>query len=76
VAKGILYAAAETVFPEQGPWCGMGNRPVTELLPYADVPGAGERIAAGAPLFSVFAEGRSREEALSALHQRVKECEI
>jgi predicted ATP-grasp superfamily ATP-dependent carboligase len=76
VAKGILYAAVETIFPEQGPWSGMENRPVTELLPYADVPGVGERIAAGAPLFSVFAQGQNRAEALSTLHQRVRECQI
>jgi predicted ATP-grasp superfamily ATP-dependent carboligase len=61
VGKAILFARAELTFPADGPWRDVlrAPAPVTELPPFADVPPAGEVIAAGHPVLTLFGRGES-----------------
>jgi predicted ATP-grasp superfamily ATP-dependent carboligase len=61
VGKAILFARAELTFPADGPWRDVlrARAPVTELPTFADIPSAGEVIAAGHPVLTLFARGES-----------------
>ena len=72
VGKAILYARDEVTVPEDGPWLATLDTPgpVEELPDFADVPHAGERIAAGRPVLTMLARAGSVEECLTALRTR------
>jgi predicted ATP-grasp superfamily ATP-dependent carboligase len=59
--KAILLARDAMVFPEDGPWLSALRHPasVHELLPFADIPHAGEHIEAGRPILTMFASAAS-----------------
>jgi uncharacterized protein len=61
VGKAILFARADLTFPADGPWLDVLRLPppVTELPAFADVPQAGEVIAAGHPVLTLFARAES-----------------
>jgi predicted ATP-grasp superfamily ATP-dependent carboligase len=61
VGKAILFARADLTFPADGPWRDMlrSPPPVTELPTFADVPTAGEVIATGHPVLTLFARAES-----------------
>jgi predicted ATP-grasp superfamily ATP-dependent carboligase len=75
VGKAILYAAGDVLFPEEGPWreALTAARSVEELPAFADVPRAGERIAAGRPVLTVLARSAGVAECLAALRARSAE---
>ncbi len=60
VGKAVLYAARDLTFPADGPWLSVLRRPQpVEALPaFADIPAAGQRIPAGRPILTFFAQGR------------------
>jgi predicted ATP-grasp superfamily ATP-dependent carboligase len=66
--KAIVYARDELVFPVAGPWCDMPD----ELAPFADIPHAGERIEAGQPVLTAFAQGASEVECERRLREDVQ----
>jgi len=56
--KGIIYARGDVVMPETAEWRAQGRR---------DIPFPGEGIAAGHPICTVLAQGKSRDECWSRL---------
>jgi predicted ATP-grasp superfamily ATP-dependent carboligase len=73
VAKAIVYAKRDLVFPAAGPWDVALRQPVTSLPTFADIPAGGEPISAGAPICTLFATAASSDAALAQMEQRVKE---
>lgn len=59
--KAIVYAPCDLTVANASAWYGLGIR---------DVPHAGEAIPAGAPVCTVLACGRSRDECLMALQEK------
>ena len=71
VGKAIVYAPAEGIFPEVGPWLdGLGLHALDAVPDFADVPSAGEPLASGHPVLTVFASGSTPEECEHALRLR------
>jgi predicted ATP-grasp superfamily ATP-dependent carboligase len=77
VGKAILYAREDLVFPKEGPWAaGLdGPRPVEEMPDFADIPAAGERIAAGRPVYTLLVRAGGVEECVAALRERAAESD-
>jgi uncharacterized protein len=71
VGKAIWFAREPVVFPASGPWKGaLQQAPAIEELPlFADVPRAGQRIRAGAPVLTFFARRASRQACLDTLRE-------
>src|SRR5262249_32939879 len=71
VGKAILFARAPVRFPEDGPWTPVLRRPgpVEEMPAFADLPHPGERIEAGRPVLTCFAQADSPAGCLEALRQ-------
>jgi predicted ATP-grasp superfamily ATP-dependent carboligase len=68
VGKAILLARRDVVFPGDGPWeVGLGTASPDKMPAFADVPVRGERIMAGRPVLTFFAQGGTAEECESAL---------
>jgi predicted ATP-grasp superfamily ATP-dependent carboligase len=69
VGKAILYARAALRFPPDGRWTSAlhRSRPVNVMPDFADIPLAGEPIAARRPVLTIFARGDSEAECLRAL---------
>jgi predicted ATP-grasp superfamily ATP-dependent carboligase len=61
VGKAILFARQDLVFPPDGPWMAelRSPAPLDEMPHFADIPEAGERLAAGKPVLTFFARGES-----------------
>jgi predicted ATP-grasp superfamily ATP-dependent carboligase len=70
-AKAILYARADSRFPADGPWSGAEvRRQPAGLVEYADIPDAGEPIARGSPVLTVFASGSTAGRCLRRLREK------
>ncbi len=56
VGKVILFARGPLIFPASGPWRDTLEKPgpLDRLPDYADIPHAGQRIAAGHPILTLF----------------------
>jgi predicted ATP-grasp superfamily ATP-dependent carboligase len=57
VGKVVWYAPRMLIFPADGPWeAVLGRRPAIDVPPaFADIPSAGQRIAAGRPVLTALA---------------------
>jgi predicted ATP-grasp superfamily ATP-dependent carboligase len=75
VGKAILFARETFSFPADGPWTAtLRQRPdVWDLLPFADIPTAGEEIPEGAPVMTCFASGDSVAECEARLRDTAAE---
>ena len=73
VGKAVLYAPATFAFPGEGPWLETLRQPkdVLELPAYADIPGPGQKILAGWPVLTCFAQGATEKICLEMLQQQV-----
>jgi predicted ATP-grasp superfamily ATP-dependent carboligase len=71
IGKAILFAKAPLVFPADGPWLGTLQSPgsVHELPAFADIPPAGQPIAAGRPILTLFAQAGSPQACLDFLQR-------
>lgn len=71
IGKAILFARDDLHFPEDGPWMAelRSPKPVQELPRFADIPAAGERIEAGKPVLTFFAEADSVSACEDVLRQ-------
>ena len=71
IGKAILFARDDLHFPADGPWMAelRSPKPVQELPRLADIPAAGERIEAGKPVLTFFAEADSASACEDALRQ-------
>jgi hypothetical protein len=58
-------------FPTEGPWLGTLRSPgsVHDLPAFADIPPAGQQIAAGRPILTLFAHGDSPQDCLDFLQR-------
>jgi predicted ATP-grasp superfamily ATP-dependent carboligase len=71
IGKAILFARDGLDFPDDGPWMAelREPKPVQELLSFADIPAAGERIDAGKPILTFFAAADSPSACEDVLRQ-------
>jgi uncharacterized protein len=71
IGKAILFARADLAFPADGPWMAelRSPRSLHELPAFADIPAAGERIEAGRPLITFFAQANSVSACEDALRR-------
>src|SRR5262249_40178878 len=71
VGKAILFSRAALVFPGDGPWQATLDHPasIMEMPVFADIPAAGERIAAGGPVLTCFAKAATVTACLHQLQQ-------
>ncbi len=77
IGKAILFAQGSMVFPKDGPWreAVCGNSTLDQPPWYADVPHPGERLEAGRPVLTFFAQAESVSACRDALHQRAEELD-
>lgn len=69
VGKAILFACADTVMPADGPW--SVDFPAPSALPsFADIPPAGQTIARGRPVLTVFSTGESMADCEKNLQRK------
>jgi predicted ATP-grasp superfamily ATP-dependent carboligase len=61
IGKAILYAKESMVFPREGLWRSALEQPADlwEVPVFADIPKAGQRIAAGRPVLTFFTRARA-----------------
>jgi predicted ATP-grasp superfamily ATP-dependent carboligase len=73
VGKAILFARKSIAFPKLGPWSAVlsSPAPVTQLPLFADIPPAGQAIAARHPILTIFAAGPSESACLASLRKNV-----
>jgi uncharacterized protein len=59
LGKAVLFARQALTFPADGPWTDVlrAPGPLVAAPAFADIPPAGERIAAGRPVLTFFARG-------------------
>ncbi len=64
VAKAIWYAPRPLMVPNSGPWEAVWHEPPAIDSPpaFADIPAAGQQIAAGRPVLTMFAAGAIVDE--------------
>ncbi len=69
--KAVLFAQNALVFPAEGPWVMVLRQPpaLAALPAFADVPPAGQHIAKGRPVLTLFARGDSERDCLERLRQ-------
>jgi predicted ATP-grasp superfamily ATP-dependent carboligase len=69
--KAILFARQALTFPEDGPWLSALRNPppLWEAPGFADIPPAGQRIEAGRPVLTIFAQGESEAGCLARLRE-------
>lgn len=70
--KAILLAQRDLVFPADGPWETVFQRPrpPAEMPAFADLPEPGERIKAGRPILTLLARGGTLAACLEELRQQ------
>jgi predicted ATP-grasp superfamily ATP-dependent carboligase len=76
--KAILHARADDAFPHSGPWqtaLASSADPLSALPEYADIPGAGEPMARGQPILTLFARAATVAECLAALRERAHDLD-
>jgi predicted ATP-grasp superfamily ATP-dependent carboligase len=78
VGKAILFARAPLVFPEDGPWQPTLTRsgPIEEMPAFADIPQAGQRIAACRPILTFFARAVSEADCLDHLRRIARDLDL
>ncbi len=71
IGKAILFARAPLTFPVDGPWQAALRQgdPVHDMPAFADIPSAGQAIAQGAPILTLFARAKSLADCRNALEQ-------
>lgn len=71
IGKAILFARAPLTFPADGPWQAALRQddPVHDMPAFADIPPAGQAIAQGAPILTLFARAKSLADCRNALEQ-------
>jgi predicted ATP-grasp superfamily ATP-dependent carboligase len=71
IGKAILFAKAPLSFPSEGPWLDTLRSPgsVHDMPAFADIPAAGQRIAGGRPILTLFARADSVEGCLNCLRR-------
>jgi uncharacterized protein len=71
LGKAILFARQALTFPEDGPWLSAlrTTPPPWEAPAFADIPPAGQRIEAGRPVLTFFAQGESEAGCLARLRE-------
>jgi len=77
IGKAIYFAPHALRFPYSGAWDDDLSREWEPwIIPgHADIPAAGERIEAGRPVLTFFAEARTREECEAKLRDRARELD-
>jgi predicted ATP-grasp superfamily ATP-dependent carboligase len=76
VGKAILFAREGLTFPSDGPWRSTETDPLCQTPRYADIPHAGERIEAGRPVLTCFAQAESLPACLDVLRQTADEMDL
>ena len=71
VGKAVVFARRDVVVGDTSSW--LPTVPLPELPPLRDVPRAGERIAAGSPVCTVFARANDVAECHAALVERARQ---
>jgi predicted ATP-grasp superfamily ATP-dependent carboligase len=69
VGKAILFARAPVLFPAEGLWSRSSQGHFETLPVFADIPAAGEPIAAGQPVLTFFCRAASESACLEMLQQ-------
>jgi predicted ATP-grasp superfamily ATP-dependent carboligase len=71
VGKAILFARRDVRVRPDGPWCAelLSPAPLAQVPAFADIPAAGEEIAAGRPVVTFFARGSSASDCEVRLRQ-------
>jgi predicted ATP-grasp superfamily ATP-dependent carboligase len=71
VGKAILFAREPLDFPASGPWEGELQHPADlhQVPAFADIPQPGERLEAGRPVLTFFAQARTETACLDTLQQ-------
>jgi uncharacterized protein len=71
LGKAILFALRALTFPEDGPWLSALRNPppLWEVPGFADIPTAGQRIEAGKPVLTFFAQGDTEAGCLARLRE-------
>ena len=59
IGKAILFARCALAFPDDGPWLDTLRQIPGGVCDFADIPPAGQTIAAGRPVLTLFAGGDS-----------------
>ena len=74
VGKAILFARKPLTFPADGPWLDTLRQPgpIHQMPAFADIPAAGQPIAAGWPILTLFAHGESAPDC----RRRLRECAV
>ena len=69
IGKAILFAKAPLIFPSEGPWLGtlQAGGSVNDPPAFADIPAAGQAIAAGRPILTLFSRGDTPDACLGSL---------
>jgi predicted ATP-grasp superfamily ATP-dependent carboligase len=77
VGKAVLFASQDLVFPADGPWMAelRSPAPLHETPAFADIPAAGERIAAGRPVLTFFARADWADACEDALRQTARDLD-
>ena len=77
VGKAVYYARQQVVVPSGGPWEDVLRRPplLVEAPPFADIPTAGQRIAAGRPILTIFSTSATISECELGLRQTAREMD-
>lgn len=75
VGKAILFARQPLEFPASGPWEGELQDPtdIHQVPAFADIPHLGERIDAGRPVLTFFAQAKTEAACLDTLKQIARE---
>ncbi len=77
VAKAVLFARQEVVFPAHGPWTPTlaVPKPVEEMPEFADLPNADDHIEPGRPVLTLLAKATDVAGAVAVLRQRAAEVQ-
>ena len=77
VGKAIVFARRALEFPQDGPWLTSSREldSVWELPAFADIPAAGQKIAAGRPILTLFARSDSPTVCLDELRGKAADLD-
>jgi predicted ATP-grasp superfamily ATP-dependent carboligase len=77
VGKAILFARDTVLFPTDGPWQQTLREPpgLWDVPRFADIPHGGERIEAGRPVLTFFAEAESQAACRAALQETARDLD-
>ncbi|HEX4589915.1 MAG TPA: ATP-grasp domain-containing protein [Gemmataceae bacterium] len=77
IGKAIWYAPRPIVFAAEGPWDAVLQGPIELNRPpaFADIPAAGEQIAAGRPVLTFFATAATTEDCVRRLRATADELD-